>query len=103
MPFVRPAKPADRMDSEAGTLPTQPEMASKDARDPRSRGKVSVIDGPFTETKELIAATRWPREADGGQDRPCEAPSGGRRGRRERGAGRGASRSRADGTQERPS
>jgi hypothetical protein len=72
-------KPADTKDMEAGVPPTQDEMAkmgkfieemaksgvllatdgllpsSKGARVRLSGGKISVTDGPFTETKELIA------------------------------------------------
>src|ERR1700674_2578727 len=79
MPFMMIYKPADSKDTEAGVPPTQDEMAkmgkfieemakagvllaadglqpsSKGARVRLSGGKVTVTDGPFTETKELIA------------------------------------------------
>jgi hypothetical protein len=79
MRFMTIYRPADTKDMEAGVPPTQDEMAtmgafieemarsgvllatdgllpsSKGARVRRSKGKVSVTDGPFTESKELIA------------------------------------------------
>ncbi len=79
MRFMTIYRPADAKDMEAGVPPTQDEMAtmgafieemarsgvllatdgllpsSKGARVRRSKGKVSVTDGPFTESKELIA------------------------------------------------
>jgi hypothetical protein len=79
MRFMTIYRPADTKDMEAGLPPTQDEMAtmgafieemarsgvllatdgllpsSKGARVRRSKGKVSVTDGPFTESKELIA------------------------------------------------
>ncbi len=79
MRFMMIYKPADVRGMEAGTPPTQENMAqmgefigelarsgvllatdgllasSKGARIRLSNGKVSVTDGPFTETKELIA------------------------------------------------
>jgi hypothetical protein len=79
MRFMMIYKPADTKDMEAGVPPTQDEMAkmgafigelaqsgvllatdglqpsSKGARVRLSRGKLTVTDGPFTETKELIA------------------------------------------------
>ena len=79
MRFMMIYKPADVRGMEAGTPPTQENMAqmgefigelarsgvllatdgllasSKGARIRLSNGKVSVMDGPFTETKELIA------------------------------------------------
>lgn len=79
MRFMTIYKPADTKDMEAGVPPTQYEMAtmgafieemgksgvllatdgllpsSKGARVRQSKGKVSVTDGPFTESKELIA------------------------------------------------
>jgi hypothetical protein len=79
MRFLMVYKPADSKDAEAGVPPTPQEMAdmgkfieemakagvllatdgclpsSKGARVRQSGGKLSVIDGPFTETKELIA------------------------------------------------
>jgi hypothetical protein len=79
MRFMTIYKPADTKDMEAGVPPTQDEMAamgafieemaqsgvllatdgllpsSKGARVRQSKGKVSVTDGPFTESKELIA------------------------------------------------
>jgi hypothetical protein len=79
MRFITIYRPADTKDMEAGVPPTQDEMAtmgafieemarsgvllatdgllpsSKGARVRRSKGKVSVTDGPFTESKELIA------------------------------------------------
>src|ERR1700730_16165673 len=79
MRFMMIYKPADTTDMEAGVPPTQDEIAkmgkfieemaksgvllatdglqpsSKGARVRLSGGKLSVTDGPFTETKELIA------------------------------------------------
>jgi hypothetical protein len=79
MRFMMIYKPADTKDMEAGVPPTQDEMAkmgafigelaqsgvllatdglqpsSKGARVRLSKGKLTVTDGPFTETKELIA------------------------------------------------
>jgi hypothetical protein len=79
MRFMMIYKPADTKDMEAGVPPTQDEIAkmgkfieelaksgvllaadglqasSKGARVRLSRGKLTVTDGPFTETKELIA------------------------------------------------
>jgi hypothetical protein len=79
MRFMMIYKPADTKDMEAGVPPTQDEMAkmgafigelaqsgvllatdglqpsSKGARVRLSNGKLTVTDGPFTETKELIA------------------------------------------------
>ena len=79
MRFMMIYKPADVKDLEAGVPPTQENMAamgkfigevarsgallatdgllpsSKGARVKLSKGKVAVTDGPFTETKELIA------------------------------------------------
>jgi hypothetical protein len=79
MRFMMIYKPADVRGMEAGVPPTQEEMAqmgafigelaqkgvllatdglqasSKGARVRLSEGKVTVKDGPFTETKELIA------------------------------------------------
>jgi hypothetical protein len=79
MRFMMIYKPADTKDMEAGVPPTQEEIAkmgafigelaqsgvllatdglqpsSKGARVRLSRGKLTVTDGPFTETKELIA------------------------------------------------
>jgi hypothetical protein len=79
MRFIMIYKPADTKDMEAGVPPTQDEMArmgefigelaqsgvllaadglqptSKGARVRLSKGKLTVTDGPFTETKELIA------------------------------------------------
>jgi hypothetical protein len=79
MRFMMIYKPADVKEMEAGTPPTQEDMAqmgkfigelaqsgvllaadglqasSKGARVRLSDGKVAVTDGPFTETKELIA------------------------------------------------
>jgi hypothetical protein len=79
MRFMMIYKPADTKDMEAGVPPTQEEMAkmgafiqemaqagvllatdglqpsSKGARVRLSGGKVTVTDGPFTESKELIA------------------------------------------------
>jgi hypothetical protein len=79
MRFMMIYKPADTKDMEAGVPPTQDEMAkmgkfieemakagvllaadglqpsSKGMRVRRSDGKFAVTDGPFTETKELIA------------------------------------------------
>jgi hypothetical protein len=79
MRFMMIYKPADTKDMEAGVPPTQDEMAkmgafigelaksgvllatdglqpsSKGARVRLTRGKITVTDGPFTETKELIA------------------------------------------------
>jgi hypothetical protein len=79
MRFMMIYKPADVKEMEAGTPPTQADMAqmgqfigelaqsgvllaadglqssSKGARVRLSDGKVAVTDGPFTETKELIA------------------------------------------------
>jgi len=79
MRFMMIYKPANFKDSEAGIPPTPEHMAemgkligelaqsgvllatdglqatSKGARVKLSEGKVSVTDGPFTETKELIA------------------------------------------------
>ena len=78
MRFMMIYKPADTKDMEAGVPPTQEHMAemgrfieemaksgvllgtdglqpsSKGARVRRSGGKLTVIDGPFTEAKELI-------------------------------------------------
>ena len=79
MRFMMIYKPADTKDMEAGVPPTQDEIAkmgmfieemaksgvllatdglqrsSKGARVRLSGGKLTVTDGPFTETKELIA------------------------------------------------
>jgi hypothetical protein len=79
MRFMMIYKPADTMRMEAGSPPSQEEMAkmgqfigelastgvllatdgllptSKGARVKLSQGKATVTDGPFTETKELIA------------------------------------------------
>ncbi len=79
MRFMMIYKPADVKGMEAGTPPTQENMAhmgkfigelaqsgvllatdglqasSKGARVRLSDGKIAVTDGPFTETKELIA------------------------------------------------
>ena len=79
MRFLSLYKPADTARSEAGVPPTPEELAtmgklveegfksgellategcqpsSKGARVRRSGGKVTVTDGPFTETKELVA------------------------------------------------
>jgi hypothetical protein len=79
MRFMMIYKPADTKDMEAGVPPTQDEMAkmgkfieelaksgvllltdgllpsSTGARVRLAGGKVTVTDGPFTETKELIA------------------------------------------------
>ena len=79
MRFMMIYKPANVKDMEAGIPPTQENMAvmgkfieevsksgallatdgllpsSKGARVKLSKGKVAVTDGPFTETKELIA------------------------------------------------
>ena len=79
MRFMMIYKPADPAGMEAGVPPTQDEMAkmgafigemaksgvllaadglqpsSKGARVRLSNGKLTVTDGPFTETKELIA------------------------------------------------
>ena len=79
MRFMMIYKPADTKDMEAGVPPTQDEMAkmgafigelaqsgvllatdglqpsSKGARVRLTKGKLTVTDGPFTETKELIA------------------------------------------------
>ena len=79
MRFMMIYRPADTKDMEAGVPPTQDEMAkmgefigemakagvllaadgllpsSQGARARLSRGKFTVTDGPFTETKELIA------------------------------------------------
>jgi hypothetical protein len=79
MRFMMIYKPADTRDMEAGVPPSGLTMAemgaligemakagvllltdgllpsSKGARVRRSEGKVTVTDGPFTETKELIA------------------------------------------------
>jgi hypothetical protein len=79
MRFMMIYKPADTKAMEAGVPPTQDEMAkmgafigemaasgvllaadglqpsSKGARVRLSAGKLTVTDGPFTETKELIA------------------------------------------------
>jgi hypothetical protein len=79
MRFMMIYKPADTKDAESGRPPTQDEMATmgkfieemaksgvllatdgllpsaKGARVRQSKGKVSVTDGPFTESKELIA------------------------------------------------
>jgi hypothetical protein len=79
MRFMMIYKPADSTKAEAGVPPTQEEMAtmgqfigelaasgallatdgllpsSKGARVKLSEGKATVTDGPFTETKELIA------------------------------------------------
>ena len=79
MRFMMIYKPADTKDMEAGVPPTQEEMAkmgafiselaksgvllatdgllpsSKGARARLTNGKFTVTDGPFTETKELIA------------------------------------------------
>src|SRR6266536_3553438 len=79
MRFMMIYKPADTKDMEAGVPPTQDEMAkmgafigelaqsgvllatdglqpsSKGARVRLAKGKLAVTDGPFTETKELIA------------------------------------------------
>jgi hypothetical protein len=79
MRFMMIYKPADTTDVEAGVPPTQDEIAkmgkfieemaksgvllatdglqpsSKGARVRLSGGKLTVTDGPFTETKELIA------------------------------------------------
>jgi hypothetical protein len=79
MRFMMIYKPADTTDLEAGVPPTQDEIAkmgkfieemaksgvllatdglqpsSKGARVRLSGGKLTVTDGPFTETKELVA------------------------------------------------
>jgi hypothetical protein len=79
MRFMMIYKPADTKDMEAGVPPAQDEMAkmgafigelaqsgvllatdglqpsSKGARVRLAKGKLTVTDGPFTETKELIA------------------------------------------------
>jgi hypothetical protein len=79
MRFMMIYKPADTKDMEAGVPPSQQAMAemgkfieemakagvllftdgllpsSRGARVRQSAGKVTVTDGPFTETKELIA------------------------------------------------
>ena len=79
MRFMMIYKPADTKDMEAGVPQTQDEMAkmgkfieelaksgvllatdglqpsSKGARVRLAKGKLTVTDGPFTETKELIA------------------------------------------------
>jgi YCII-related domain len=60
MRFMMIYKPADTTDMEAGVPPTQDEIAkmgkfTKGARVRLSGGKLTVTDGPFTETKELIA------------------------------------------------
>jgi hypothetical protein len=79
MRFMMIYKPADTKDMEAGVPPTQDEMAkmgafigelaqsgvllatdglqpsSKGARVRLAKGKLTITDGPFTETKELIA------------------------------------------------
>ena len=79
MRFMMIYKPADTRDMEAGVPPTQDEMtnmgkfieemakagvllaadglqpSSKGVRVRLSGGKLTVTDGPFTETKELIA------------------------------------------------
>ena len=79
MRFMMLYRPADTKSMEAGAPPTQKEMvemgkfieemakagvllatdglqpSSKGARVRRSGGRVTVTDGPFTETKELIA------------------------------------------------
>lgn len=79
MRFITIYRPADTKDVEAGVPPTPQQMeemgkfigelaksgvllatdgllpSSKGARVRLSRGKVTVTDGPFTETKELIA------------------------------------------------
>jgi|RhiMetdeSRZDD1v2_1073273.scaffolds.fasta_scaffold1753510_2 hypothetical protein len=79
MRFMMIYKPADTKDMEAGVPPSQDEMmamgrfigemaksgvlvatdglmpSSKGARVRLSKGKLSVTDGPFTESKELIA------------------------------------------------
>jgi hypothetical protein len=79
MRFMMIYRPADTKDMEAGVPPTQTQMAemgkfigemaktgvllatdgllpsSKGARVRRSGGKFTVTDGPFTESKELIA------------------------------------------------
>jgi hypothetical protein len=79
MRFMMIYKPADTKDMEAGVPPTQDEMAkmgkfieelaksgvllatdglqpsSKGARVRLAKGKLTVTDGPFTETKEMIA------------------------------------------------
>jgi hypothetical protein len=79
MRFMMIYKPADTTDMEAGVPPTQDEIAkmgkfieemaksgvllatdglqpsSKGARVRLSGGKLTVTDGPFTETKELVA------------------------------------------------
>jgi hypothetical protein len=79
MRFMMIYKPADTKDMEAGVPPTQDEMAkmgafigelaqsgvllatdglqpsSKGALVRLTKGKLTVTDGPFTETKELIA------------------------------------------------
>jgi hypothetical protein len=79
MRFMMVYRPADTKDMEAGVPPTQQEMAemgtfigemakagvllaadgllpsSQGARVRRTGGKLTVTDGPFTETKELIA------------------------------------------------
>ena len=79
MRFMMIYKPADTKDMEAGVPPTQDEIvkmgtfidemaksgvllatdglqpSSKGARVRLSGGKLTVTDGPFTETKELIA------------------------------------------------
>ena len=79
MRFMMIYKPADTKDMEAGVPPSQDEMmamgqfigemaksgvllatdgllpSSKGARVRLAKGKLSVTDGPFTESKELIA------------------------------------------------
>lgn len=79
MRFMMMYKPADQKRTEAGVPPTKEEMAamgnfveemvksgvllateglqpsSKGARVRSSRGKLTVIDGPFAEAKELVA------------------------------------------------
>ncbi|HJS56622.1 MAG TPA: YciI family protein, partial [Vicinamibacteria bacterium] len=79
MRFMMIYKPADTKDMEAGVPPSQDDMmamgqfieemaksgvllatdgllpSSKGARVRLSKGKLSVTDGPFTESKELIA------------------------------------------------
>jgi hypothetical protein len=79
MRFMMIYKPADTKDMEAGVPPTEKEMSemgrfiegmakagvllatdglepsSKGARVRQTKGKITVTDGPFTESKELIA------------------------------------------------
>jgi hypothetical protein len=79
MRFMMIYKPADTKEMEAGALPSQEHMeamgefidemarsgvllqtdgllaSSKGARVRLDRGRVTITDGPFTETKELIA------------------------------------------------